>query len=128
MRDRVLVPIVVCFALLALPLLVGAGSAILPYITTYVRTLLDDADAETARDTLEAAGWSTTIVNSPTSTGDEGDLWADSGGNYLYVAYGDNQWHRVAIATWTPGANHLLKEDGDFLLQEDGTSKIILEN
>ncbi|KPK42744.1 MAG: hypothetical protein AMJ65_07160 [Phycisphaerae bacterium SG8_4] len=128
MREGPLKMLVIA-AIMALPLTMGAGSAILPYITPFMRTVLDDADAETARDTLEAAGWSATIVNSPTSAGEEGDLWADSGGNYLYVAYGDNQWHRVAIATWTPGANHLLQEDGtSFLLQEDGTSKIILEN
>lgn len=118
-------------------------SLVLPYITKYIRTLLDDPNAMEARNTLElgaAHDPNFTSINlsgdhiniatskTPTSasdTGTQGDIAWDE--DYIYVCISTNTWKRVAISTWAEGTDYLLLETGDYLLLETG-DKLYLEN
>lgn len=97
------------------------GSAILPYITTFMRTLLDDADQGTARTTLGVGTGDSPVFVKTTLTGNEiniataqtpasstaagtqGDVAWDT--SYLYVAVATDTWKRTALSTWAAAEN-----------------------
>ncbi len=97
------------------------GSAILPYISIFIRTLLDDADQPTARTTLgvgtgdSPAFVKTTLTGneinistaqtpaSSSAAGTQGDVAWDT--SYIYVAVADNAWKRTALSTWAAAEN-----------------------
>jgi len=94
----------------------GAGSSICPYMTNFIRNLLDDATQGDARTTLGVGtGDSTEFVKvtlsgneiniataqtpaSATAAGTAGDLAWDT--DYIYVAVAGNTWKRSALSTW----------------------------
>lgn len=95
----------------------GQGSSIYPYVTTFIRTLLDDADQSTARTTLGVgitdepsfAGVNLNTTETPasaSSTGTTGDVEWDS--DYIYVCVSTDTWKRVAIATWGGAAEKII--------------------
>ncbi|MEA1950590.1 MAG: hypothetical protein U9N87_04355 [Planctomycetota bacterium] len=122
---------------------VACGEAVPPYCSPYIRTLLDDADAPTARTTLDiiltefsplllterstdpskpAEGHMVLWMSDGTGFGDDGDLIvaATAGG----VTRRAVLWDFSAAASWLDG--FLLLETGDYFLLESG-DKLILE-
>lgn len=67
-----------------------------------------------------------TAPTSPSDTCTAGNYAADV--NYYYICLTTDTWERTAIATWSVSASYLLLETSDFILQEDGSSKIQKES
>jgi hypothetical protein len=78
-----------------------------------VQNALDDLNMLVSND----------VPDGPTSACDPSRMAYESG--FLYVCVANATWERVALATWVVGS--LLQENGDFILQEDGSSKINIE-
>jgi len=92
------------------------GSAVPPFTTIFMRTVLDDATQGAAQTTLglgttdspafvkvTLSGNEINIATaqtpaSATAAGTAGDIAWDA--DYIYVAVATNTWKRVAIATW----------------------------
>ncbi len=130
------------FLILVLLALFALGAAVPPFTTIFMRTVLDDEDAATARTTLAvgdhefqplhlaertsdpakpAEGEMILWMTDGTDHGDDGDLMvaAQAGGT---VKLG-TLWDFSAASEWI---DFLLLETGDALLKEDG-DKVILE-
>lgn len=90
---------------------------------------LDRVLSEAEVNALESDPLSWHVVSAPdnpSATGSLGDIAQD--GSYIYIVVAPNTWERVAIDTWIATNYFLLAEGGvDFILQEDGSSLIILE-
>ena len=87
----------------ALPVF-GQGTPVNPYVSYWMRTLLDDADLATARATLQMGVNKTPA--SASAVGIAGEIAWDT--DYIYVAVATNTWKRVAIATWGAAPEHVI--------------------
>ena len=121
--------------LIAVGIMVFAlGGSIQPFVTIFMRTLLDDPDAATGRTTLGlGTGDSPTFVKT-TLTGDEinvatpqtpasssaagtqGDVAWDT--NYIYVAVAGNTWKRTSLSTWAASENVIYAGENVFYAGE----------
>ena len=84
---------------------VAQAGPVPPFVTLFMRTVLDDADAPAARTTLAALGWSS-VPATASSAGTAGDVAYDA--DYLYVCVALNTWKRVAIATWGVASENII--------------------
>ncbi len=114
---------------------------VLPYITQYIRGLLNDPNATEARDTLELGEahdpnfasvnilgnhFNVATKKTPSGvsdTGTKGDLAWDE--NYIYGCIETNTWRRIAWATWAGVEGYMMiYEDSNTMVFEDGNTMV----